>query len=141
MVWVARLVFDAFQLRSFEELNTLKRTFLFLLSLLFAETKETTIQFDSINKSNANECEELNEETTSNPLRFNYNSQTKHFTNSIETKNKEERQRTTSQTNHETNYKTKKKIIKRKATTITNRRHSRKYLPCYVMHWLRMLWC
>ncbi|MFJ8352198.1 hypothetical protein ACIQ69_02000 [Bacillus paramycoides] len=38
----------------------------FFTSLLIAQTKETTIQFDSINKSNANECEELNKETTSN---------------------------------------------------------------------------
>ncbi|MED2209582.1 hypothetical protein P4V95_19505 [Bacillus thuringiensis] len=51
--------------------------------------KRTTIQFDSINKSFANECEELNEETTLNPLRFNYNSQTNNFTNLIATKNKQ----------------------------------------------------
>ncbi|MEB8674219.1 hypothetical protein P4H08_12855 [Bacillus cereus] len=51
--------------------------------------KRTTIQFDSINKSFANDCEELNEETTSNPLRFNYNSQINNFTNLIATKNKQ----------------------------------------------------
>ncbi|HDR8151563.1 hypothetical protein COJ59_20755 [Bacillus cereus] len=33
----------------------------FFASLLIAQTKETMIQFDSINKSNANECEQLNE--------------------------------------------------------------------------------
>lgn len=56
---------------------------------IIRRNKRTTIQFDSINKSFANDCEELNEETTSNPLRFNYNSQTNNFTNLIATKNKQ----------------------------------------------------
>ncbi|WP_218036797.1 hypothetical protein [Bacillus thuringiensis] len=45
---------------------------------------------------NANNSTKNNEETTSNSLRFNYNSQTKSITTTI----KEEREQTTSQTSH-----------------------------------------
>ncbi|MCU5580524.1 hypothetical protein OCF65_08480 [Bacillus toyonensis] len=98
------LVFDAFQIRSFEELNALKRTFLFLLSLLFAETKETTIQLINQMQMNA-------KNSTKKQLRILYDSITIHKRNTSRTQSK---QQTKKKDNEQLHKRITKQITKQK---------------------------
>ncbi|CAM4094039.1 hypothetical protein [Bacillus paranthracis] len=95
-------------------LDTLNRAILLLFLNSHAETKERMIQFEVINKSNANQYEQLNKETTSNSLRFKYNLQTNYFTNLIATTNKDS-QHFNSQTKQQTKSIATKKDHKKKS--------------------------